>query len=81
LLIESRYLKGGGIEGRRKKSREKKTVVRPSDVKQCGKAADPAKNLFFCAGPSRPASCDNVAPQGEAAAEAPKKSHKKNEAS
>ncbi|WBM74577.1 hypothetical protein [Saprospira grandis] len=30
----------------------KKLDERMSDAKQCGAAADPAKNLFFCAGPS-----------------------------
>ncbi|AFC23043.1 hypothetical protein SGRA_0304 [Saprospira grandis str. Lewin] len=64
-LFESRYLKGE-FNRRRKKPREKTKVVQkrrakrafwPSDGEQCGEAADQAKNLFFCAGPSRPASC------------------------
>jgi len=36
----------------KKKIREKIKDVRPSDVQQCGAAADRAKNLFFCEGPS-----------------------------
>ncbi|AFC23033.1 hypothetical protein SGRA_0294 [Saprospira grandis str. Lewin] len=33
----------------------------PSDGEQCGEAADQAKNLFFCAGPSEQRAADRSA--------------------